>query len=237
MLQKIMEVSTGVYILWGLGVLGVLMKILANAYMSKMVRASTNLGETKRKKLRNMCRQYENKKGFGLCGGDEEAYAESFVRGLRFLTRPMEFWNRSGTVLSLVVCGTLAGAYLYYDPSWRGSPAMQFFLANSILVCACLLVLDHILVINNKVEILKANIRGYLERIPKPREQTENVVRPFIVKQEMPKGEEEGAGKKEESPQSEPDMDEAAPDTAMQEKESAASEETLNRFLEEFFSS
>ena len=39
MLQKIMEVSTGVYILWGLGVLGVLMKILANAYMSKMVRA------------------------------------------------------------------------------------------------------------------------------------------------------------------------------------------------------
>ena len=112
MLQKIMEVSTGVYILWGLGVLGVLMKILANAYMSKMVRASTNLGETKRKKLRNMCRQYENKKGFGLCGGDEEAYAESFVRGLKFLTRPMEFWNRSGTVLSLVVCGTMAGAYL-----------------------------------------------------------------------------------------------------------------------------
>ena len=100
MLQKIMEVSTGVYILWGLGVLGVLMKILANAYMSKMVRASTNLGETKRKKLRNMCRQYENKKGFGLCGGDEEAYAESFVRGLKFLTRPMEFWNRSGTVCS-----------------------------------------------------------------------------------------------------------------------------------------
>lgn len=114
---------------------------------------------------------------------------------------------------------------------------MQFFLANSILVCACLLVLDHILVINNKVEILKANIRGYLERIPKPREQTENVVRPFIVKQEMPKGEEEGAGKKEESPQPEPNMDGAAPDKAMQEKESAASEETLNRFLEEFFSS
>ena len=45
--------------------------------------------------------------------------------------------------------------------------------------------LDHILVINNKVEILKANIRGYLERIPKPREQTAAAVRPFVVKQEM----------------------------------------------------
>ncbi len=234
MLQKIMEVSTGVYILWGLGVLGVLMKILANAYMSKMVRASTNLGETKRKKLRNMCRQYENKKGFGLCGGDEEAYAESFVRGLKFLTRPMEFWNRSGTVLSLVVCGTMAGAYLYYDPSWRGSPDMQFFLANSILVCACLLVLDHILVINNKVEILKANIRGYLERIPKPREQTAAAVRPFVVKQEMSAEKGEHADN-DGSPQTDASGEESEGRT-MQEKESAASEETLNRFLAEFFS-
>ena len=222
MLQKIMEVSTGVYILWGLGVLGVLMKILANAYMSKMVRASTNLGETKRKKLRNMC------------GGDEEAYAESFVRGLKFLTRPMEFWNRSGTVLSLVVCGTMAGAYLYYDPSWRGSPDMQFFLANSILVCACLLVLDHILVINNKVEILKANIRGYLERIPKPREQTAAAVRPFVVKQEMSAEKGEHADN-DGSPQTDASGEESEGGT-MQEKESAASEETLNRFLAEFFS-
>ena len=146
----------------------------------------------------------------------------------------MEFWNRSGTVLSLVVCGTMAGAYLYYDPSWRGSPDMQFFLANSILVCACLLVLDHILVINNKVEILKANIRGYLERIPKPREQTENVVRPFVVKQEMSAEEGKPADKNGAS-QTEVSGEDSAGRT-MQEKESAASEETLNRFLAEFFS-
>ena len=234
MLERIMGMSTGVYILWGLGVFGVLLKFFANAYIRGMVRASADLGDTKRKKLRNMCKKYENKKSFGLCGGDEEAYAESFVRGLRFLTRPMEFWNRSGTVLSLVVCGTMAGAYLYYDPSWRGSPDMQFFLANSILVCACLLVLDHILVINNKVEILKANIRGYLERIPKPREQTAAAVRPFVVKQEMSAEKREPADN-EEAPQTEVSGKDSAGGT-MQEKESAASEETLNRFLAEFFS-
>ena len=172
MLEKMMDVSTGVYILWGLGVLGLFLKMFANAYMGRLVHASADMGNTRKKKLRNMRQKYENRKEFGLCGGDEEAYAESFVRGLRFLTRPMEFWNRSGTVLSLVVCGTMAGAYLYYDPSWRGSPDMQFFLANSIIVVACLLVFDHIFVINNKVEILKANIRGYLERIPKPAERT-----------------------------------------------------------------
>ena len=111
---------------------------------------------------------------------------------------------------------------------------MQFFLANSILVCACLLVLDHILVINNKVEILKANIRGYLERIPKPREQTENVVRPFVVKQEMSAEEGKPADKNGAS-QTEVSGEDSAGRT-MQEKESAASEETLKRFLAEFFS-
>lgn len=111
---------------------------------------------------------------------------------------------------------------------------MQFFLANSVLVCACLLVLDHILVINNKVEILKANIRGYLERIPKPREQTQATVRPFVVRQEMPAAEGESADK-DGAPQADESAEAAAGGT-MQEKESAASEETLNRFLEEFFS-
>lgn len=236
MLEKIMEVSSGVYILWGLGVLGLLMKILANAYMRKMVRASADMGNTRKKKLRTMRQKYENKKGFGLCGGDEEAYAESFVRGLRFLTRPMEFWNRSGTVLSLVVCGTMAGAYLYYDPSWRGSPDMQFFLANSIIVCACLLAFDHILVINNKVEILKANIRGYLERLPKPRERTEPAVQPFVVKQESAEKGEKNIGQNKMS-QTESTADCGEAEERMPEKESAASEETLNRFLEEFFSS
>ena len=59
---------------------------------------------------------------------------------------------------------------------------MQFFLANSIIVVACLLVFDHIFVINNKVEILKANIRGYLERIPKPREEPPARMSPFAVR-------------------------------------------------------
>lgn len=237
MLEKILDVSAGVYILWGLGVLGLLLKIWANAYMGKLVHASADLGNTRKKKLRNMRQKYENKKEFGLCGGDEEAYAESFVRGLRFLTRPMEFWNRSGTVLSLVVCGTMAGAYLYYDPSWRGSPDMQFFLANSIIVCACLLAFDHILVINNKVEILKANIRGYLERIPKPREEPQMRVEPFSIKRVTDRtGQESEEPKGAAEPSAVETEDDKKASIPVPDKESAASEETLNRFLAEFFS-
>ena len=272
MLEKMMDVSTGVYILWGLGVLGLFLKMFANAYMGRLVHASADMGNTRKKKLRNMRQKYENRKEFGLCGGDEEAYAESFVRGLRFLTRPMEFWNRSGTVLSLVVCGTMAGAYLYYDPSWRGSPDMQFFLANSIIVVACLLVFDHIFVINNKVEILKANIRGYLERIPKPREEPPARMSPFAVRRvnaeqadaslaEVADGAVAASADNKDAPAGGGDAGDGGNtrmhgrsagdsgntrmygqsagdggNTRACNRESAASEETLNRFLEEFFS-
>ena len=108
---------------------------------------------------------------------------------------------------------------------------MQFFLANSIIVCACLLVLDHILLIKNKVEILKANILVQLERIPKP--QTEKTVRQYVERVDIG----------EKKPHSQVDdnvvrLDGAAtvptPEAQM-EKESAAGEETLNRFLAEFF--
>lgn len=222
MFGKIMELSTGLYVLWGIGVLGVLLKLFANAYINAMVRASYELGDTKKRKLRVMRQQYENKHSFGLCGGDEVAYTESFVRGLRFLSRPMEFWSRSGTVLSMIVCGGLAFAYLYYDPSWRGSPNMEVFLASSIIVCACLLALDNILLINNKVEILKANIIGYFERLPKPRDETQ--MRP-AKKVETVVEQRDGKTVVETTPVSE----EA-------DKEAAADDETLNRFLAEFFS-
>lgn len=242
MLQKIMEVSTGVYILWGLGVLGILMKILANAYMRGMVRASEKLGDTNRKKLRTMRQTYENKRSFGLCVGDEESYAESFVKGLRFLTRPMEFWNRSGTVLSLVVCGLMAGAYIYYGKPWHGSEDMSFFFANSIIVCACLLALDNILLINNKIEILKANIKGYMERLPKPREETAGVsqTRKKEVNREPVRHSdiaEQEAAQTVFTDGTAKNIEEKKPEEAPEvEKESAAGEETLNRFLAEFFS-
>lgn len=42
---------------------------------------------------------------------------------------------------------------------------MVTFIANGIIVCAFLLALENIFLINNKVEMLKANVRDYLENL------------------------------------------------------------------------
>ena len=45
---------------------------------------------------------------------------------------------------------------------------MVTFLAIGVLVCAFLAVVENIFLVNNKMEILKANIRDYLENLSLP---------------------------------------------------------------------
>lgn len=47
---------------------------------------------------------------------------------------------------------------------------MILLMANSVCVCAFLLALENIFLINNKVEILKANIKDYIENVTPARE-------------------------------------------------------------------
>lgn len=170
MMEKIINAGIGVHILWGIGVLGLILKIIVNMYMQGLVKASENMATTKRKKLRIIRQKYENGKSLGINNGSGEAYVEKNIRSMRFIACPMEFWKRSGRFFSGIAVLVMAGGFLYHDVSWRGSPEMVTFLANGVLVCAFLYTVENIFLVNNKMEILKANIRDYLENIPVSRE-------------------------------------------------------------------
>lgn len=253
MLEKIMEAvtgaGTGVYILWGMGLLGLLLKIMMNTYLKGMVKASENMATTKRKSLRIIRQKYENGKSLGINNGNGEAYVEKNVRKLKLVALPMEFWRKSGQALCCLACMTMAGAFLYYDVSWRGSPDMISFMANGVMVCAFLLVLENIFLINNKLEILKANIRDYLENIPSPRELSARAPARFRndtgrgrenadCKQETG-GKSSGGGERETAATEQEigrrDRSQTETD-AVSDLPANGNEEILNSFLKEFFS-
>lgn len=246
MLEKFMEAGTGVYILWGMGLLGLLLKIMSNTYLKGLVKASENMATTKRRSLRIIRQKYENGKSLGINNGNGQAYVEKNVRRLKFVAMPMEFWRKSGQALCCLVCMAMAGAFLYYDVSWRGSPDMINFLANGVMVCAFLLVLENIFLINNKLEILKANIRDFLENIPAPREFSARA--PARVKGDMGRGREDvieikknldgeksGSGEKESAATESYILSESQTD-AEGDSQGKGNEEILNSFLKEFFS-
>lgn len=165
MLERLSHMGMGVYVLWGIGLLGLFLKMVANSYLKSLLRESENMATTRKKSLRYMRQTYENGKNLGIRTGSSGAFAEKQVRKICLLGKPFAFWRRIGELLTCVLVSAMAAAFLYYDPGWRGSPEMVTFLANGMLVGVCLLSLENIFLINNKVERLKANISDYLENL------------------------------------------------------------------------
>ncbi len=172
MYDVIMGLGTNVHILWGIGLLGLLIKLCVSFHMRSMIKASENMATTRKKSLRIMRQKYVNGRNLGINRGNGAAFVEKNVRRLKWAGLPLELWKRSGIILVLSATMVMSGSFLYYESRWRGSPEMVTLLANGVLVCAFLLVLENIFLINNKVEILKANIRDYLENLtlPPPKE-------------------------------------------------------------------
>jgi len=168
MYDVIMGFGTGVHILWAVGLLGLLIKMCVNIHMKSMIRASENMATTRKKSLRIMRQKYVNGRNLGINRGDGAAFVEKNIRRLKWAGLPLELWKRSGLLLTLSAVMVMSGSFLYYESRWRGSHEMITFLANGVLVCAFLLVTENIFLINNKMEILKANIKDYLENLTLP---------------------------------------------------------------------
>ncbi|MBQ8318001.1 MAG: hypothetical protein IJX85_06660 [Lachnospiraceae bacterium] len=172
MIEVIMGFGTNVHILWCIGLLGLLSKLLVNLHMKSLIKASENMATTRRRALRIMKQKFVNGRNLGINRGDGAAFVEKNVRRLKWAGLPLEFWKRSGWVFSLASIMTMAGSFVYYETRWRGSQEMVTYLAHGVIVCAFLLTVENIFLVNNKLEILKANIRDYFENLslPEPRE-------------------------------------------------------------------
>lgn len=168
MYDVIMGFGTNVHILWGIGLLGLLIKMWMSFHMKSLIKASENMATTRKKSLRIMRQKYVNGRNLGINRGNGAAFVEKNVRRLKWAGLPLELWKRSGILLSIGTIMLMAGSFVYYETRWRGSPEMVTFLANGVLVLAFLAVVENIFLVNNKMEILKANIRDYLENLSLP---------------------------------------------------------------------
>lgn len=248
MWERIVEAGTGAYILWGIGLLGLLLKMITDTYLNVLIKASENMATTKKRKLYIIRKKYENGRSLGIREGSGEAFAEKSVRSLKLGPISLEAWRRSGYTLCCIIGMIMAGSFLYYDVSWRGSPNMEAFMANGFLVCAFLLCLENIFLINNKMEILKANIRDYLENLTpvrraspkasapeilggKQREEPAAIMMPELAATRL--GDEMVPGKLASEGKPVP-SGEATVQAVYNERDS--NEELLNSFLKEFFS-
>lgn len=164
MLSGLTNAEMGVYILWGVAFLGLVLKLISNSYVKSMMRSTENMATTRKKNLRTLRQKYENRRNLGMEGASGD-FVEKNIRRWKFLGIPIEAIGRRFNLGVLSTIMITAGAFLFYDNKWRGSPEMVTFLANAVIVCAFLMSLENIFLTRNKVEIMKANIRDYLDNM------------------------------------------------------------------------
>jgi hypothetical protein len=163
-ISGVTNAENGVYILWGIAILGLVFKMISNSYIKQFMKKTENMATTKKKKLRCMRQKYENRKSLGMEGNSSD-FVEKNLRAFRFMGLPFETFCHHINIGVYVTIMATAGAFLLYEPSWRGSPYMVTFLANSVMVCAFLMSLENIFSTRTKLEIMKANIRDYLDNM------------------------------------------------------------------------
>lgn len=165
MFEMIMNAGIGVHIVWAIGLLGLLLKMISNAYVKSIMKASDNMATTRKKPLRIIRQKYENRVNLGMGGASADSFVEKNVRRIKCGLMPIVCTRRTTNLGILSIIMVTAGAFLFYDVKWRGSPQMINLIINSIVICAFLLALENIFLTTNKVEILKANILDYLENM------------------------------------------------------------------------
>lgn len=233
MIDVIMGFGTNVHILWCIGLLGLLTKLMVNLHMRSLIKASENMATTRKRALRIMRQKFVNGRNLGINRGNGASFVEKNVRRLKWAGLPLEFWKRSGWIFSLASIIAMSGSFVYYETRWRGSEDMVTYLAHGVIVCAFLLAIENIFLINNKLEILKANIRDYFENLnlPEPREKVNLRDRIKSVEQ---KGEDEGVREVAASKVPTPAEPELSEDNGQ--GKTIDNERMLDSFLKEFFS-
>lgn len=163
MFEGLLHAGNGVHLLWGLGLVGLILRMMVNTYLNRLVKASLSMATTKKKFLKELRQKYENRKALGVMQLQKNAFVDKNVGRLRYLGVPIGVWRRSSTVCISVTVIAMTLAFSYYDVSWRGSPEMIYFLANGVMVCAFLFLVENIFLVKEKVDLLKANIIDYMQ--------------------------------------------------------------------------
>ena len=218
------------YALWGIGALGLLLKIIFSSYLSKMVKASENITTTRKKSLRRIKQKYENGKALGKIGVSSKAYVERNVRRLRLFAFPIELWRKSGKILISTCIMFMTGCFWIYGAKMLGSGQIYDFIYSGIFVVAFLTTLENIFLVSNKMELLKANLIDYFDNISSPQEKQNSFTIERVIdnKEAFPQNELDNLHNKCEK-------ESAAAESIMNSDESLPKEEALNSFLKEFF--
>ena len=169
MIENLFEKNILIYTFLGLGVLGVLLRLMLNFYYRYMVRESDKVGKTRDKTIKRMKMKFESCYKLKIGVHNVDTFVDKNVLGQKFCGLFLSTWeNISGQVLylclliipSAVILGVL------YD---CGQEEIMYTGSVGILVSSLLIFVDKVINLSTKKQMLSLNLIDYFDNYSKVR--------------------------------------------------------------------
>lgn len=159
----IKEQSIFVYVIAGIGFLGVVSKLLLQGRLRGLMKASEMMSSTTKRQIRTIRNQYENSLNMDLQIHNIRAFVDKHLLKLKFLGIPLRIWDSLAIEAALlsVAAGGIGIIHTIYQG--YGEDVVFSILGTTIISCACLVSVENIFRIENSFDRLQANIEDYLE--------------------------------------------------------------------------
>ncbi len=182
MVKELYEKQVFICIMLGLCACGILVKILLDIVYRRLIRASDNMGTSKNKLTLMMKKKFETCYKLKIGVNNVDIFVDKYVYRHRFGGILLSTWeNISGQVLMLclLIGSTSSVLGLIYE---CGKDAILRSFSVGILTSGLLIVLEGMLNTSTKKELIRLNMKDYLENFFKVRLEQE-LLHPELIQQ------------------------------------------------------
>lgn len=161
-IEKLFYENILLYVMIGIFVFGILLKIMLNIGYSRMIRATNNMGQTKNKLLRKLKLKFETFFKLDINVNSVDTFVDKSINNHKVFGILLISWEKLSGQLS-IVCGlisvisALLGLFMGIDNVW----ILGVFSAG-LISCGLLILFENLLNKKEKKEIIRINILDYL---------------------------------------------------------------------------
>jgi hypothetical protein len=159
---KWLQSGVMVYVMWGLGLAGLVFQTIVALFLNTQVKASGNMNTTRKKLFRTIRQKNESSKTLGLRVQDYDAFLDKYFYRMKVVGIPVSEVGRAMKLFRLAVLLVAAGGLLFSLKLENPEMLQKELVLNGVIAAAFLAAVENIIPIKNKIGLMKANVRDYL---------------------------------------------------------------------------
>ncbi|SET29159.1 hypothetical protein [[Clostridium] polysaccharolyticum] len=163
LVKEIFDSNVLVYIMLGLGGVGILLKFIISCLYRSLIKATLHMGTTEHKMIKSLRSKFETNYSMNLGVNNVDIFVDKYVYTQKFCGIYLYTWENIGgqVLLICMLTGAVSAiAGLLYE---CGKSAILLTLLTGVVSSAVLILLEHCINLPVKKHVIRTNIKDYLE--------------------------------------------------------------------------